>query len=218
MGSPKHLLHLVQGEPIYASLINRCRQAGADISGVYLSLRDRSQLAHLGDASCQDACVTVLYDSETPLNGARNSDIGPAAGLLAAYREDRTSHWLVIACDYPLITSREIAHLIRSYQAPVTCFMNGSGWPEPLLAVWSSAALARLEANVAQGIEGPKTVLRDLRGSTIAPLDERTLLNANTREDWETAVKAAPAIDIASQSPPSMRCKCESKADVYWIG
>jgi molybdopterin-guanine dinucleotide biosynthesis protein A len=89
--------------------------------------------------------VTFLYDDPSqddsiPYITAKakpdDNRIGPAAGLLAAYKNDPHAHWLVIACDYPLLTSDALQQLYDAYEEPVTCFVNSQEWCEPLLGIW----------------------------------------------------------------------------------
>lgn len=198
MGFPKHRLSIARSEPIYETLFERCRQASPSIGGFYLSLRNPKQLADLNDMRSNEKGASVLFDSELVIDGQDVSDIGPAAGLLAAYQACSTTHWLVLACDYPLITSHDIAHLVQHYQAPLTCFINASQWPEPLLAIWSPQALGHLKANVANGVTGPKNVVHDLGGRTLKPLEEHSMFNVNTRKDWEKVVGIAARMGLDS--------------------
>ena len=196
MGTPKYMLSVIRSEPIYITLIKRCRLACPNISGLYLSFRDSTQVTDLDITSCNATGATILFDSDQKAEDEQGNNIGPAAGLLAAYQTRSTCHWLVLACDYPLVSRYEIAHLVQWYQAPITCFRNASGRSEPLLAIWSPESLAHLKANVAKGVTGPKNVVRDLSGRTITALDENSLLNANTRRDWDEAVKIAMDIGL----------------------
>lgn len=114
---------------------------------------------------------------------------GPAAGLLAAFRSDVEATWLVVAYDYPLLTTDVLRQLCGSYVPPVTCFKNMDGFYEPLIGIWSSSALAMLADNVAAGMDSPITVIRQLDGLAISPPQDHEdwLLNVNTRKVWYRA-------------------------------
>ncbi|KAK8194396.1 hypothetical protein M8818_007586 [Zalaria obscura] len=132
--------------------------------------------------------LNLIYD------GDGSSDIGPAAGLLAAYDADPEAHWLVLACDYPHITASDLGALLEAYEAPVTCFVNEEGFHEPLVALWSPEALRKLRQNVSNGINGPARTIKMLNGKRMRPEREMALFNANTPQEWETALQMARSL------------------------
>lgn len=136
MGSPKYLLPLADERPIYQHLLKRASCLAANIDGLYISLRHVQQSHKLEQSDTSDLPFDVVYDSSLPLPSEASSDIGPAAGLLAAFQEDAEATWLVIACDYPRIHTTHLQTLIDSYDGRLTCFQNAEGWPEPLVGVW----------------------------------------------------------------------------------
>lgn len=181
MRTPKHLLSFPDGQPVYVHLFKRILAAHPGVTDIYMSVHDQS--AAIGpDLVVGDHCIKMLYD-----NGIEG-DIGPAAGLLAAYEEDRDCHWLLVACDYPLLSTRDICRLFSMYQEPLTCFINTEGWVEPLLGVWSPISMRQLCENVKNGLTGPKNVVQQLNGVRIDPLDAHSLFNANTPEEWRRAM------------------------------
>lgn len=143
------------------------------------------------------ASVQVLLDTDVA-----NGNIGPAAGLLSAYLRDATCHWLVLACDYPFFDADEIRNLFEEYKYPLTCLQNEQGWAEPLLAIWSPAALAQLKDNVSHDITGPRHVTRQLEAHMVEPLQGRALFNTNTAQDWDTAKAMAATGKASVQSVP----------------
>ncbi|KAK2808323.1 hypothetical protein FQN50_004883 [Emmonsiellopsis sp. PD_5] len=131
----------------------------------------------------------------------KSLDIGPAAGLIAAYHADPSATWLVVACDFPFLTTSALKLLRQEHFTPahatngmssdeslITCYRNAKGHCEPLLALWTPDALRMLERNVKQGKTGPRFVIEELgpRGvRTVSPGEERWLFNANTEDDWK---------------------------------
>ncbi|KKZ67897.1 hypothetical protein EMCG_06426 [[Emmonsia] crescens] len=132
--------------------------------------------------------------------------IGPAAGLLAAHNTDPSATWLVVACDFPLLTPRTVRCLqeqhysnnignTSSRQPLLTCYHNAHGHYEPLLAIWTPEALRMLDGNVKQGRTGPRFVIEELRSKgpgalrVLVPQEELWLFNANTIEEWREAVR-----------------------------
>lgn len=162
---------------------------------MYVSIANRSELDHHlrngsislaseGDGVSCPVKLSLIADEAT------QSDIGPAAGLLAAHHDDLDATWLVIACDYPFLQSAAVTQLIDSYEAPATCFKNSAGFSEPLLGVWSPQALRSLDENVKSGRTGPSYTLRQLNAKLITPHREAWLTNVNTKEEWENAKQA----------------------------
>ena len=184
MGCPKYAM-LLDGKSAATRLVDRIREAHPSAETIYISLHDRSQSVDSLDGNG----FYYLYDEQD--RTLPDSYAGPAAGLLAAYHLDRTAHWLVVACDYPLISAADLRQLIENYESPITCFENAQGWPEPLLAVWSPAALQNLEENVCRGKTGPIKVVEAVSTKRLKPQDERSLMNTNTPAEWEAALRAA---------------------------
>jgi molybdopterin-guanine dinucleotide biosynthesis protein A len=117
-------------------------------------------------------------------------NIGPASGLLAAHSRIPDSHWLVVACDFPLMTElacRELLfHHERVHQIDVTCFVNPEGIPEPLFAVWSPQALSVLSRHSRNPRRnGPISTLLQLPNQLIQPTDSNWICNTNTPEEWK---------------------------------
>lgn len=82
------------------------------------------------------------------------SDIGPAAGLLAAHGFAPRAAWLVLACDMPRVTSAMLGRLVarRDPECGATAFRAAAdGRPEPLCAIYEPATLDRLQARVGAG-------------------------------------------------------------------
>ncbi|PGH14125.1 hypothetical protein AJ79_03242 [Helicocarpus griseus UAMH5409] len=141
---------------------------------------------------------------------SKSNNIGPAAGLLAAHSAKPTATWLVVACDYPLLSTSALHYLqeqhytiattdsgtnASSCEPPLlTCYRNTQGYCEPLLGMWTPEALSILARNVEQGRTGPRFVIEELgsggKGQVrlVVPRDERWLFNANTVGEWREAV------------------------------
>jgi len=59
------------------------------------------------------------------------------------------------------------------------------------LAIWSPAALQRLQENVLRGRSGPNNVIRSLGGKVIRPENEDWIYGANTEQEWDVAMQLA---------------------------
>lgn len=208
MGFPKHLLRLPNGELLYRYLLNLISEVCPEQSTLYMSLKNHLALDYLlqEDRSVRLVSgdmllfpgnirykVRVLYDegsnSQNSTDAHKVVDIGPAAGLLAAYRSDLETCWLIVACDYPLLIASALKQLLNGFDGRVTCFQNEKGFCEPLLAVWSPNALQKLQDNTRRGNYGPSFVIRELNGKMIQAEREYWLFNANNKEEWNTTLE-----------------------------
>lgn len=203
MGAPKHLLQMPDGRPLYQHHVETLHEACPDVSEVYVSLAEDSpkddvlRLASLisearneqdSPLSPSRPTLKIIYDLE--VNESKES-AGPAAGLLAAFNAYPDHTWLVVACDYPFITTAALAQLRSLYTPPVICFSNTEGFCEPLLGIWSPTALGHLVENCKKGMSGPSRTVRDLGELATTPTrrPERLLFNANTTSDWAAALE-----------------------------
>jgi molybdopterin-guanine dinucleotide biosynthesis protein A len=187
MGSPKHLLPLHDG-PLYLHLVRILHEALPKITTHHISLADRS----VTDEMLRRENVEISNAADTPNMITLNTiiddaflDIGPAAGLLAAHRDDPKATWIVVACDFPLLQAAAIRQLVNSYEPPAICFKNKEGFSEPLLGIWSPQALESLKKNVEGGRLGPSYTLKTLGSKRIVPTNEDWLVNVNTKVEWD---------------------------------
>lgn len=188
MGSPKHLLQLPDGTPLYQHQINILRQACPDAQTIYISVAPDSPLDAFLQNPPGDAGIELIHDSDTNTTTTNQSG-GPAQGLLAAFARDPEATWLVLAVDYPLVRAQTLVRLQAAYEAPVTCFRNESGFCEPLVGIWGPEALRRLRDKDPGA--GPSAVVREMGGRQIDVLPgadgdgDGVLRNVNTVAEWE---------------------------------
>lgn len=105
--------------------------------------------------SC-NACDLLLTSGEIDILQDRPEyrDIGPMAGILSAFHAYPNKNWLVLACDYPLITDEEVRVLADCKQGAdlAAAFYNQStGFFEPLLGFYTAACFPLLEDSFRQG-------------------------------------------------------------------
>ncbi|KAK4148472.1 bifunctional molybdenum cofactor biosynthesis [Chaetomidium leptoderma] len=170
MQSPKHLLQLPDGRPLYQHQIDLLARTLPTTPVIYISLAQDSELddylqslastttsknptSHATTNLEAKPKVKVIHDL-TPNQSPESESAGPAAGLLAAHNAQPDTTWLVIACDYPLLTTTALQQLCRAYHPPVTCFRNRDGYCEPLVGIWSPEALGRLAERVDAAARG----------------------------------------------------------------
>ncbi|KAF5594790.1 bifunctional molybdenum cofactor biosynthesis [Fusarium pseudoanthophilum] len=195
MGSPKHLLPMPNGHPLYQHQIEVLRKACPETETVYISLAQDSEMDELLQNASKvsyevtpgENSIEIILDLESSQGHESN---GPATGLIAAYESDPEATWLVVACDYPSITADALQDLQSRYKAPVTCFCNKEGFCEPLLGIWSPEAISHLKENCKAGKLSPSKAVRELGGHTYIPEDSEALLrNVNVKSEWEDALR-----------------------------
>ncbi len=198
MGTAKHLLRWIDDRPLYQHTLEQLHGACPGSDTLYISLRDVEQLQwlELNISTMGSTQIQPIYDSaghvsQSDTHSSNMVSSGPAAGLLAAYNFSPATTWLVAGCDYPLLTTAALQQLVQEYLPPITCFSNSEGWSEPLLAIWSPAALQRLQENVLRGRSGPNNVIRSLGGKVIRPENEDWIYGANTEQEWDVAMQLA---------------------------
>jgi molybdopterin-guanine dinucleotide biosynthesis protein A len=197
MGSPKHLLPMPDRRPLYQHQIDLLHKSCPEARTIYISLAHDSELdGFLHQASRQSQSLTpegpkieMIIDKETSQS---EESKGPASGILAAFQHDPDATWLVVACDYPCITTSALNQLKTEYKPPVTCFRNLEGFCEPLLGIWSPQAIRHLKENCEKGKLSPSKAIKELDGLVILPHGDAdvVLRNVNNREEWEDALKS----------------------------
>ncbi|WPQ63756.1 NTP transferase domain-containing protein [Chitinophaga sancti] len=139
---------------------------------VFLSCRADQQL---------DTALPVITDSV--------GDAGPATGILSAHAAFPENAWLVLACDLPLISAQSLELLVasRDISKEATAFISSfKQSPEPLMTIWETAGLKRLDAE--KGCPR-KTLLK----ADIALIENPFAIeqfNANTPSEKEEAMRA----------------------------
>ncbi|KAL8336011.1 hypothetical protein RB601_000041 [Gaeumannomyces tritici] len=297
MGSPKHLLPMPDGRPLYQHLAEALQAACPECPAVHVSLAydspldarlrfalisslvedddgdDSTSSSEDGEGNNRDGgggggggglllarlddyarapspsgagpTLQVLLDGDggggwdvggdggelSPTVERRQAG-GPAAGLLAAHEAAPDATWLVVACDFPLVTADVLGRLRREHcgggsgddgggggsgtapAAVVTCFRGADGRPEPLVGIWTPEALGRLAAAAASAGAGgsgstggccPDAVLEELGDAvvTLEPPSGGGICDVKTKEDWDCALEK---LRLRREPRPSRRC------------
>jgi len=174
MGTDKAAVEF-SGEP---QLERLWRLLSGQLDSVYVSLRS---------GQSEDA-LRAKY----PYIADTLADIGPAAGILAAHAYNPRSAWLTVACDMPLVSPELLQQLIagRKSESLATVFVDGSGAPEPLIAIYEPAGLAGLQTVVDNGsYAGPRKYLAELieqdSVTVLEPAEVDQLQGFNTPQEME---------------------------------
>jgi len=136
----------------------------------------------------------------------RFSDVGPAAGLLAAHARYPDAAWLVIACDMPLLDEASLIYLRdgRDGHSDATALAAETGGrAEPLCAIYEPGTLAAFLAQVsAGGNPSPSAWLAAVQTRILVAPDPGALVSANTKAELAemmNKIKSRP--DVANRKP-----------------
>ena len=184
MGIPKHLLTDVDGIPMYLSQLRMLHNTFPDAKHLCIMVQNESQRATISIPRDVDARVL----SQETL-GREVGQTGPATAVFSASTFDHTCHWLIVPCDYPLLAGSELRHLCIKYRDPVTCFRNGNGEIEPLVAMWNPEALSHIDIRTMRTRDDLSVLIERLAGTKISPVYDHSLFNTNTKEDWDDAMQ-----------------------------
>ncbi|KAF6223829.1 hypothetical protein HO173_013160 [Letharia columbiana] len=107
-GTPKHLMPHSDGRPAYQHTLEHLMNALPLTDTFFISLRDQDQTLEMDLAGSHKISkhIEPIYDSTSIL-------LGPAAGLVAAHICAPSATWLIVGCDYPLLTAHTLQQLMR---------------------------------------------------------------------------------------------------------
>lgn len=110
----------------------------------------------------------------------------PLNGILSAFQHDPTGAWLTVPIDMPLVDEAVLHYLVvhRDPRKLATCFYDSDGKnPEPLLAIWESAAAAPLQEFHRKGNISPRKFLQEHDVNLLTPPVPGLHRNINTPEE-----------------------------------
>jgi molybdenum cofactor guanylyltransferase len=153
-----------------------------ECSRVFVSLRHDQDAPPMIEESER---ITISRDPE-------GCSEGPLSGMLGTMRCSPGAHWLVLACDLPRLDARTLRHLVVS-RRPDESFLSYrsefDGLPEPLCAYYAAEALPIMEQACANDVCCPRKILIQNQCRLLEPLVPGALANANTPEDWQSAIQ-----------------------------
>lgn len=119
-------------------------------------------------------------------------NIGPAGGLLSAFRKKPNDAWLVVACDMPMLDGDSIQLLIQSRDSTkcATAYVNpNDNLPEPLITIWEPKSYPILNDSFTLGHTSLRKFLINNDIVMIKPLKPEILFNVNTPMEMLNATK-----------------------------
>ncbi len=121
----------------------------------------------------------------------RYIDMGPFGAILSAFMKDPDTAWLVLACDLPYISEKNIEHLLneRSMMHLATAFrVQENPFPEPLITIYEPAIYKRMLEFLSLGYACPRKVLINSEVKHVILEDKKIVFNANTQTDKEVVL------------------------------
>lgn len=153
-------------------------------------------LADLLAPFCREVYISCRQDQA--LNIDRNyqtindefSDIGPASGLLSAFKNKSNEAWLIVACDMPFLDKDCIERLVqfRDFEKIATAYQNPTdNLPEPLVSIWEPKSYPLLADCLPNKNISLRKVLINNDTLLVRPSNQQILLNVNTPTEMATA-------------------------------
>lgn len=114
------------------------------------------------------------------------ANTGPMAGLLTAFRAYPSTPFLVLGCDYPLVTKEDMKLLLEGRQQEVDAvclFDEADQTEEPLVAIYEPSIYPMLVSHYKRGEFSLRKVLIKSATHRIPPSTPQSLLTADTPEE-----------------------------------
>lgn len=194
-GPPLHGLVLAGG---MSSRMGRDKACLVHPDGRTLARRGHDLLR---DAGCDHVWLSLRGDQKIPSGFSDVRDLGvirdpegrgggPKVAIMAAMLHCPEADWLVIACDLPRLDLAALHHLVSSKRDGERFLAYQSeldGLPEPLCAMYASASLALFQEPASGSL---RALLMRHGCRLLEPITPRSLENANTPLDWQTATES----------------------------
>ena len=148
--------------------------------------------------SCQENQLSENLDGCNPLIDLVPSK-GPMSGLISAFLTHPNAAWLVIPCDLPLFSAKNITQLIteRNVQGIATVFSSANhDYPEPLIGIWEPSAFPLIEQQYKVGNYSLLNILNNNHIFLVPALDPEGLTNVNTPEEKRALSLLHPSVQF----------------------
>ena len=196
------------GYPLYGLVLagGKSTRMGEDKSLIsYFGLEHRIYLAKLLAPFCEKSYISCQEDQLSENLDGCNQLIdlvpskGPMSGLISAFLTHPNAAWLVIPCDLPLFSAKNITQLIteRNVQGIATVFSSEShDYPEPLIGIWEPSAFPLIEQQYKVGNYSLLNILNNNHISLVSALDPEGLTNVNTPEEKRALSLLQPSVQF----------------------
>jgi molybdopterin-guanine dinucleotide biosynthesis protein A len=128
-----------------------------------------------------------FVEDETP-------GLGPMAGILAGLKAAANEVCAVVACDIPDVHVPLLRKLVRAAAgSEIAVPVTNAGQFEPLFAVYTKAAVPKIEKLLRAGNRSLIPLFGRSRTKSVPLEDAGWLRNLNTRKDYEAYLKSFPS-------------------------
>ncbi|MFZ4797293.1 MAG: molybdenum cofactor guanylyltransferase [Bacteroidia bacterium] len=160
--------HLPQAFYLYEQINTICEQ-------VFLSC-NQTQVERI------DAQYPIIVDDTKYENN------GPICAILSALEIHKNKSFLVLACDYPLLTFDDILKLKTVWEngdSSVSFYNNETNFREPLLAIYHQNDLEKLVQFYNKGNTSLQYFLNEINAKKINAKSNKSLTSIDTKEAFE---------------------------------
>lgn len=116
---------------------------------------------------------------------------GPMAALLSAFKKYSDQSFLIVGCDYPFITQKDLQELInaRNKNAVAVCYINEQHMAEPLIAIYEKEIHPVLLNNFYNKQFSLRHVLDEVNAKKLIPYSYSVLQSIDTIQRFNEALK-----------------------------
>ncbi|MCC7298377.1 MAG: molybdenum cofactor guanylyltransferase [Bacteroidia bacterium] len=136
--------------------------------------------------SCNSKNAQLFQHSNLLIDPEDGDAMGPITGVANALNLHPES-WLVVACDYLLLTSTDIEYLLqhRNPQKLATVFKNpNTGFIEPLIGIYESICKPIISENIAKNNHSLRHLLMENDTEIVVPQDLKRIQSIDTQEQY----------------------------------
>lgn len=138
---------------------------------------------------CNQKQVTQLNSAyATIIDDVKYENSGPIAAILSAMEIHQNKSFLVLACDYPLLTNDDIIKLKTNWEFEnnsVSFYNNETNFREPLLAIYHQKDLIKLVQFYNEGNTSLQYFLNEINSEKIQAISNKNLTSIDTKEAFE---------------------------------
>ncbi|HEV7230130.1 MAG TPA: NTP transferase domain-containing protein [Bacteroidia bacterium] len=141
--------------------------------------------------SCNKRQASTLLNYPIITDADHYQGIGPMASLLSAFEHYPDANFLLVACDYPLLTSADLSLLLEAWDLSheaLTFFNQRSGFAEPLLGIYSACCYPALLEQFRSGNHSLQEFLRHSAARQIVAPFPENVSSTDTPEAYEAAI------------------------------
>lgn len=168
MGSDKSQLQyfgIPQAERVYNLLMRHCEK-------VFIS--------------CNAAQSAIFDKQKTLVDLPEYENIGPMASLLTAFQHYPDNDFLVVGCDYPFLTLKDLSDFISNLKdkSLAAAFYNNDGKYEPLLAWYAKETATLLLEKFQQNHYSLQRFLKEINAEKHLPESKEAMTSVDTPEEY----------------------------------